>query len=87
MDPSIHAAMPYFGPMIDNLTQALGYLSHQASPLCDLLTFNRYRIGHDLHGAGYDWRLGPMGHTQTTAPGGYPDAPKIAPFPLSSAIS
>ena len=30
-----------------------------------------YQIGVDLHGAGYDWRLGPIGHTQSTAPGGY----------------
>ena len=24
-----------------------------------------------MHGAGYDWRLGPMGHLQPEAPGGY----------------
>lgn len=54
MDPSLKAAMPYFGPMIDNLTQTLGY-----------------QIGVNMHGAGYDWRLGPIGHSQQQAPGGF----------------
>jgi hypothetical protein len=30
-----------------------------------------YTVGQDLHGAGYDWRLGPLGHTQAAAPGGF----------------
>jgi len=30
-----------------------------------------YKIGENMHGAGYDWRLGPMGHMQAEAPGGY----------------
>lgn len=54
VDPNLKRAMPYFGPMIDNLTDTLGY-----------------QIGVNLHGAGYDWRLGPKGHMQAEAPGGY----------------
>lgn len=32
-----------------------------------------YQVGTNLHGAGYDWRLGPLGHQQTSQPGGYFD--------------
>ena len=41
-------------------------------PMIDNLTATLgYTVGKDLHGAGYDWRLGPLGHTQRSAPGGY----------------
>merc|ERR1711907_223350 len=41
-------------------------------PMIDNLTASLgYTVGVDLHGAGYDWRLGPLGHSQETAPGGY----------------
>jgi len=54
----------YVDPDIHSLQPYFG-------PMIDNLTATYgYTVGKDLHGAGYDWRLGPLGHSQQTLPGG-----------------
>jgi len=58
LDPDFKvSASAYFAPMIKHLTQATG-------------GGGLYKVGKNLHGAPYDWRLGPDGHAR---PGQYYD--------------